>query len=1206
MNDGSFSATDLLKVREALSNSEQRVQECIGTVKSTRPIPLVASSIIGEDTAWSDSLARIEEGFYNESESTSKEPEKPQNQIREDELGSDSECAEDLEITNWTSVIQHRPGARHGRGGRKPEQNNDDRRGQTSSSVSHFMMLQWSFLFKEDINHSIFRIVQRIAEEDGRIPHKQAPIENHEFPWEKKDFQSFKLNEFQLLDVPLFAGCHRVKRSGFERGEGGVMERHAACFWIGTHGDLLCSCVGSSLFRIMIIQETSEDRICKFSCPHTAGMLHFISEVSLFIGATNRQVSRAINALFKMYGKSEYHLFKMELPKAMEVHRDSIRVVCEIFAGDDLLVFCPVRVIRGGKTYVCAFCDTLHLVTCRHVSLASRTEMVGETEDQDGDLSSQPSNCQSAMETSISQLPLSPVNCKNAVERDLMINTLIISGEPYIIQAPQFCQCGSPVINGRKVIHSSGVIMSTFGACAMHVEENKCASLSCGKSVIAEGREHYSLIFSLTTAATHVLLRRELRGVVMGNGTLSSRLKHYHAVCVENILTGLVSSGVRPRSIRTLQKLCSEMLRLMTSCPDVELYRCGNCDVSINGTFGRVHTICVDGVYQGYTKRNENPQRNIAEPCMAYPISTSNPLRARPKISFIRREKPFSILFNAINGKDVACRSKQDLLDIAAAVRCVSRGSLPDYYFLGSVCGRTTNDYSYDIGQSCTLEAIRLLTTSLFDKDALEKRLLRPIFNYISQLKDEDYRELEKIGVVGRQARPIRPKGPRYASFLYEVPPLLNHLTRILRGQNIQANEVCWNSSLFRCINQRVSFHKKGNLRDILVLYRILMQGPLPQFIRESEIASVKQIGHLCGEESSEGLRKAFEKVQIGGLMQEPHVRYLNDNRFIQAGLVGVLELEDMERALGDISQVALSVRLSFGRIFLEASSVVKLYFSFYDNLPCVHPARIYGDKWSTTDEGILTSKLRQIHGNYRNNLGSNVFDEAVQSGFYFPSLPQVRPLPFDSDLNISETSTPPINPYGPCSKDYFQRQNTYTPGAIVLSCACSTSISYGIKVLQRDEGPKCVLDCIVSRFPEIPRYIVYDFSCGLFTSAAHVLWWALKDTTIVTDNFHAKNHSKCSPTYLPKGHKGLDLANTVAHEQNNRPIAMLGRTLRNSSQKMYLGLLSYLITLENIKAKVKKSESYKNRDRFYDENDLQWAYFTCLNLSCLCCSSVS
>ncbi len=47
---------------------------------------------------------------------------------------------------------------------------------------------------------------------------------------------------------------------------------------------------------------------------------------------------------------------------------------------------------------------------------------------------------------------------------------------------------------------------------------------------MAEGRENCIVIEKVTNAATHVLMRRELCGVAVSNGTLTGRLKHFHSL----------------------------------------------------------------------------------------------------------------------------------------------------------------------------------------------------------------------------------------------------------------------------------------------------------------------------------------------------------------------------------------------------------------------------------------------------------------------------------------------------------------------------------------------------------------------------------------------------------------------------------------------------------------------------------------------------
>lgn len=106
-----------------------------------------------------------------------------------------------------------------------------------------------------------------------------------------------------------------------------------------------------------------------------------------------------------------------------------------------------------------------------------------------------------------------------------------------------------------------------------------------------------------------------------------------------------------------------------------------------------------------------------------------------------------------------------------------------------------------------------------------------------------------------------------------------------------------------------------------------------------------------------------------------------------------------------------------------------------------------------------------------------------------------------------------------------------------------------GLKVLEQNEGPKNVLATSLSRFTHILRFIVYDLGCSLFSSAVHTFRWALEDTAVLTDNIHAVNRT-CSPSYLPSLNKCMTLVNTISHEQGNRRIKELSKTLRFTSQQ--------------------------------------------------------
>ncbi len=148
------------------------------------------------------------------------------------------------------------------------------------------------------------------------------------------------------------------------------------------------------------------------------------------------------------------------------------------------------------------------------------------------------------------------------------------------------------------------------------------------------------------------------------------------------------------------------------------------------------------------------------------------------------------------------------------------------------------------------------------------------------------------------------------------------------------------------------------------------------------------------------------------------------------------------------------------------------------------------------------------------------------------------------------------------------------------MNCPCPNLITFGIHMLDHDEGPKAVLDITFSRFTKLPRFTVYDFAWGLYSSAIHCLWWEIKFKTIATDNFHFNNHCYSSG-FLPRAHTGLDARNTVSHEQRNRGIKQLCNSLRNSSQRFNIGLVAYHTIVMNIRAKAKWSNAFERRGPF-------------------------
>ena len=227
-----------------------------------------------------------------------------------------------------------------------------------------------------------------------------------------------------------------------------------------------------------------------------------------------------------------------------------------------------------------------------------------------------------------------------------------------------------------------------------------------------------------------------------------------------------------------------------------------------------------------------------------------------------------------------------------------------------------------------------------------------------------------------------------------------------------------------------------------------------------------------------------------------------------------------------------------------------------------------------------------------------NDYNYTFVTGAYFPSLPQVRPLSF----NDQKEEVADVESYEICSKHYLQRIASFTPGALNFSYSCSHPKFIGFKVLERDEGPRAVLDVFVSRSVSLPPFVIYDFACGVYRSAVGDLWCVVESSTLVSDPFHATNHT-CSPAFDPSAHVKLNMLNTISHEQRSRPIARIKNSLQQTGQDVYIALLAYQITINNIEAKGRRAEEEQVPVRNRSEKDIEWALFHRLGMSCYCCT---
>ena len=119
---------------------------------------------------------------------------------------------------------------------------------------------------------------------------------------------------------------------------------------------------------------------------------------------------------------------------------------------------------------MCAFCNTSHMSSCRHVLLLSLTggnDSNGEESEEGSERDLDGSRHRDVDSKCISRLELSLVNYKNLI-RDMEVNRCAMSGILFNIQASSICECGTAISSEMK--HTSGVVIATIGQCKMIVE----------------------------------------------------------------------------------------------------------------------------------------------------------------------------------------------------------------------------------------------------------------------------------------------------------------------------------------------------------------------------------------------------------------------------------------------------------------------------------------------------------------------------------------------------------------------------------------------------------------------------------------------------------------------------------------------------------------------------------------------------------------
>ncbi|KII92992.1 hypothetical protein PLICRDRAFT_87458 [Plicaturopsis crispa FD-325 SS-3] len=213
----------------------------------------------------------------------------------------------------------------------------------------------------------------------------------------------------------------------------------------------------------------------------------------------------------------------------------------------------------------------------------------------------------------------------------------------------------------------------------------------------------------------------------------------------------------------------------------------------------------------------------------------------------------------------------------------------------------------------------------------------------------------------------------------------------------------------------------------------------------------------------------------------------------------------------------------------------------------------------------------------------STVSEDWRKTGSHY-GIPHVRHRPQYPNLKHDMQNEPGGRRGAKCSKFYSEYGEQRLTGGIM--CAwCTHSICYGFHCIPRGEGRNDVFSAMLTRWPTAPKVVVYDFACALgpYCMTREPDFFA--DTLFVIDNFHAKGHTKCSPSAFLSTYSGIDprLAhiNSSAAECGNGVLNRIRKSVSYMSQdRSIMYTMVFLAVWNRLKIRKLRKEMHRLQTR--------------------------
>jgi len=262
---------------------------------------------------------------------------------------------------------------------------------------------------------------------------------------------------------------------------------------------------------------------------------------------------------------------------------------------------------------------------------------------------------------------------------------------------------------------------------------------------------------------------------------------------------------------------------------------------------------------------------------------------------------------------------------------------------------------------------------------------------------------------------------------------------------------------------------------------------PRPLLQQYMQVLDANDVDHICRMGLAFTLDPVVARIKVrhlGGLEDLCNVLRSGSPRHGIEMVVGMATSRDCERAAKSRSVICL-LELRHIMVALQAAALLfetKPAFAgaiadvFYDAVSCARS--FYSDfagevkdrhefmaRYLDNDDATDEQMVAYIKERY---CGASTSTSAT--GVYTPGRDKCRAEPFDKGDKTS---------CGTCEKGYNSSEK-YWDGALTLCCACAHLKILDIVVLDRKESRQVLINALLIRLPLLPRYLVYDFACGV------------------------------------------------------------------------------------------------------------------------------